>query len=267
MPQPKTRPLHTGPAWARRIGSKLHELYHGETPKALRFQLVWLIFDAALIVFFMLSPFIEKGATFLIIDYAIALVLLLDLAARAWGYGDLRRWISRPIVWADIAVLISLVVPVYAANLGFLRIVRAYSLINGQSFWRVFGRPLRRYEETIKAASNLAVFVFMMTALVHTLYAGRLESIHSYADSLYFTVTSLTTTGYGDITLPGVWGRLISIFMMIGGVSLFFRLIQVVMRPIKVQHRCTRCGLLRHEPDAVHCKACGEIINIPDDND
>jgi voltage-gated potassium channel len=260
-------PPRTGPAWSRRIGSKLHELYHGETPKALRFQLIWLIFDAALIVFFMLSPFLKHGMTFLIVDYAIALILFLDLAARAWGYGHFGRWLSRPIVWADIAVLLSLVVPVYAANLGFLRIVRAYSLVNGRSFWRVFGRPFAKWEEQIKAACNLAVFIFMMTALVHTLFAGRVPHLGSYADSLYFTVTSLTTTGYGDIVLPGVLGRLLSIFIMIGGVSLFFRLIQVVMRPVKVKHRCKTCGLLRHEPDAVHCKACGELIDIPDDND
>ena len=25
------------------------------------------------------------------------------------------------------------------------------------------------------------------------------------------------------------------------------------------------CGLLRHDPDAVHCKACGRVLNIPDE--
>jgi voltage-gated potassium channel len=40
-----------------------------------------------------------------------------------------------------------------------------------------------------------------------------------------------------------------------------------MFRPNKVRFRCTDCGLLRHEPDAVHCKACGKLLNIPDDND
>jgi voltage-gated potassium channel len=249
------------------LRAKLRELYHGYSPAAVRFQAVWLVFDALLIAFFMVSPFLEKGATFLIVDYIIALVLFMDLAARAWCFGDFKRWITRPIVWADIAVLASLVVPVYAANLGFLRVLRAYSLINGRAFWRVVGKRWVDRSETIKAVANLLVFVFMMTALVHTSFAGQVPQIQSYMDSLYFTVTSLSTTGYGDITLPGIWGRTVSIVAMLGGVTLFFRLIQVAMRSPKVRHPCPTCGLQRHEVDAVHCKACGTLLNIADDND
>jgi len=38
-----------------------------------------------------------------------------------------------------------------------------------------------------------------------------------------------------------------------------------VFRPNKVRYPCPACGLERHEPDAVHCKACGQLINIPDE--
>lgn len=78
-------------------------------------------------------------------------------------------------------------------------------------------------------------------------------------------MTSLTTTGYGDITLPGAWGRLLSIFVMLVGVSLFIRLMQLLVRPHKVKFPCPDCGLSRHDPDAVHCKACGKILNIPNE--
>jgi voltage-gated potassium channel len=263
-----SRPVLRRPAPPRdRIGRLLNELYHGHTRRALRFQATWLVFDVIIIAFFMIAPFIEHGLTFYVIDYAIAAVLAADLAARAWAYGDLRRWFLRPIVWADIAVLASLLVPAYAANLGFLRALRAFSLIHGHAFWRTFGRRLKPWEEPIKAISNLVIFIFMMTGLVHALFAGRTENIRSYIDSLYFTVTSLTTTGYGDITLPGFWGRFISIVMMIGGVTLFFRLASVIVRPHKVAFRCPACGLGRHDRDAVHCKACGTLINIPDEDD
>jgi voltage-gated potassium channel len=139
--------------------------------------------------------------------------------------------------------------------------------VNGTSFWRVVARSWLRYAETIKALTNLGVFIFMMTSLVHTLFAGRVPEIRSYMDSLYFTAASLTTTGYGDIILPGFWGRAISVFIMFGGVTLFFRLVQVAMRTPKIRHPCPSCGLLRHEPDAVHCKACGQALSIVHDND
>ena len=77
----------------------------------------------------------------------------------------------------------------------------------------------------------------------------------------------MTTTGFGDIALPGMAGKLTSIVTMIVGISLFVRLAQAIFRPDKVFFRCPHCGLQRHEPDAVHCKACGHLLNIPDEGE
>lgn len=52
---------------------------------------------------------------------------------------------------------------------------------------------------------------------------------------------------------------------MLVGVSLFIRLMQLLVRPHKVNYPCPSCGLSRHDPDAVHCKACGQILNIPNE--
>jgi voltage-gated potassium channel len=60
-------------------------------------------------------------------------------------------------------------------------------------------------------------------------------------------------------------GRLLSVFIMLAGVTLFLRLAQALFRPRKVRYPCPGCGLQRHEPDAVHCKACGTLLHIPDE--
>ncbi|HKH01036.1 MAG TPA: ion channel, partial [Bradyrhizobium sp.] len=73
--------------------------------------------------------------------------------------------------------------------------------------------------------------------------------------------------GFGDITLSGTMGRLISVVIMIFGVTLFLRLLRVLLQPHKVRFACPTCGLLRHDRDAVHCKACGRVLNIPDEGD
>ena len=52
---------------------------------------------------------------------------------------------------------------------------------------------------------------------------------------------------------------------MIVGISLFVKLAQSIFRPSKVFFPCPQCALQRHEPDAVHCKACGHVLKIPDD--
>ena len=38
-----------------------------------------------------------------------------------------------------------------------------------------------------------------------------------------------------------------------------------MFRPHKVEHKCPHCGLNRHDVDAVHCKACGNILCIEDE--
>ena len=259
----------TDPAWRQRRRF-VHDLYYSASPAGVRFQGVMLVLDVVLIAFFMVSPFLEHGALFLTIDYLIAAVLALDLAARGWSHGKLRRWIRRPLVWADFAVLLSLVIPVYSSNLGFLRVLRAYSLIHGEAFWRIIGDGRwadTQRAESVKAIANLFVFIFVMSSLVHAGFAARVPTVRSFIDSLYFTVTTLTTTGYGDVVLPGPAGRLLSIVIMIGGVSLFFRLVQVTIRTPKVRFDCEGCGLQRHDADAVHCKACGAPLRIFHEND
>ena len=94
--------------------AQVRELYFGESSYALRFQAVWIIFDLAVIAFFIIAPFVPHTAVFYAFDYLIALLLLADMVLRAWSYGDIKRWLKRPLFWADLAVLLSLIVPTTA---------------------------------------------------------------------------------------------------------------------------------------------------------
>ena len=91
----------------------------------------------------------------------------------------------------------------------------------------------RAHEEVILATTNLAIFIFVMTGFVYETQRLTHSQITNYADALYFTVTALTTTGFGDITLSGTLGRLISVVIMIFGVTLFFALARAVLQPGK----------------------------------
>jgi voltage-gated potassium channel len=251
-----------------RLRARLRALYHGSSITAVRFRLAVLTIDLVIVGFFIAAPLLRGGGlVFYIIDYVIAVILAADLAARALAYSDIRDWLKKPIVWVDLFILATLLFPAWMFNLGFLRVLRLWTLINSDFFWRTVGRRYddTRVEETTKAIVALITFVFVATGVVYTSFMGRYEGIGGYIDALYFTVTSLTTTGYGDILLPGMWGRIVSIVIMLVGVTLFVRLGQTLLRPHKVFHPCPTCGLQRHDPDAVHCKACGRTICIPDE--
>lgn len=144
--------------------------------------------------------------------------------------------------------------------------LRLWTLSRSGFLWRPLRkRGLAQWEETARAVLNLVTFVFAVSGFVYTFFVRRDTGIAGYIDALYFTVTSMTTTGYGDITLEGTFGKLTSIAVMLVGISLFVRLAQALFRPHKVNFPCPDCGLSRHDPDAVHCKACGNMLNIPDE--
>lgn len=253
----------------RRTRAILRSLYHGMSPTAVRFRLGVIVVDLAIIAFFVAAPIIrDNGHIFYIIDYAIAAVLAVDLLARSLAWPSLKSFLKRPIVWVDLFILATLLFPAWLDNFGFLRVLRMWTLVDSEFFWRTVGHKYddTRVEDVTKAAVRLITFIFVITGFVYTSFIGRYEGIGGWVDALYFTVTSLTTTGYGDVVLPGVWGRLLSIFVMLFGVSLFIRLMQLLVRPHKVNFLCPACGLMRHDPDAVHCKACGELLNIPNDD-
>lgn len=251
-----------------RIRARLHELYHGQSRRAVRFRLGVIVIDFLLIGFFIVAPFIRETPVFLLVDLLVAFVLALDIAARAMASERLGDWVKKPTTWLDLFVLATLLFPLWLFNLAFLRVLRLWTLIHSEFFWETVGRRFdnTRWEDVTRAVTNLVTFVFVMTGFVYTSFAHVHPGIRGYLDALYFTIATLTTTGFGDITLPGAWGRVVSIVTMLTGITLFVRLAQTLFRPYKVHFPCPSCSLLRHDVDAVHCKACGEPLNIPNDD-
>ena len=58
------------------------------------------------------------------LDLAVAAVIAADFAARLWIEPDRRRHLMSLAHLADIAVMVSLLLPAFVDNLGFLRIAQ-----------------------------------------------------------------------------------------------------------------------------------------------
>jgi voltage-gated potassium channel len=245
---------------------KLRELYEGGSPRAHAFRDGLFIFDITAILYVIVSSFLPGNETVEWINRLFGVLVLADLAARIAISPSRVRELIRPLTLAEIVAAISFLLPLgggaFLRALRTLRLLRTYAFLErlrGASTW------FRRNEEAVVAATNLAIFIFVMTGVVYDTQHWSNPHITNYADALYFTVTTLTTTGFGDITLPGTFGRMVSVLIMICGVTLFLRLAQVLFRPTRVRFECPSCGLMRHDHDAVHCKACGNLLHIPDE--
>lgn len=253
---------------AQRWMSTLRELYEGESARAYRFRYSLLCFDLATILYVVAASFTAHGGFVPVIDLGIGLFILADFCARFAVSERKLQFLTNPITLADLVAIASFLIAIFGGTAGFLRVLRTLRLLHTYQLLdrlRADVPFFREREDLLMAVINLAVFLFIMTGLIYATQHRTNPEIGNYVDALYFTVTSLTTTGYGDILLQGTSGRLLSVAVMLIGVTLFLRLAQIIFRPQKVHQACSVCGLNVHDADAVHCKHCGTTINIATD--
>ena len=248
------------------LNRRLFWLYEGHGRAPYFFRLGLLFFDVLTIAYFLWAPFRGEGVSHPIADYFIGVFIALDLLARFYIAQPKSKFWRRIYNWADLIVVISMLAPLFTQNLAFLRLLRAVRIIRAFTLlqrMKSVSSYLKQHESIFDRVTNLVVFVFLMAGLVFVLQKDTNPGIESYVDALYFTVTSLTTTGYGDILMEGPWGRMLAVIIMVLGLTLFLRLLRAITLPgNKVDYPCEVCGLTRHDPDAIHCKHCGHQLKI-----
>lgn len=255
----------TPAGFGQRLHSRIENLYHGSDKRAKMFRWALLGFDGVTILYFVIASFFHYIDALHVVEEGIGAIYLVEFFAR--HYISKNRWrdVLHPAGLADLIVILSLLAPSLTENFSFLRVIRSLRLLRSYHMLknlREESRFIRQHEDVIFSVLNLLVFIFVITAVVYVTQVSINPAIKDYVDALYFTVATLTTTGFGDITLEGTVGHILAVVIMIFGISLFLRLIQTIFRPEKVRYECPACGLNRHETDAVHCKHCGALLHI-----
>src|SRR5438105_893547 len=78
----------------------------------------------------------------------------------------------------------------------------------------------RLRQENFPRVVLLALSIFIIGALLEVLIEGAAGgSIQTIGDGLWYVVSTMTSTGYGDLVPITFAGRAIGVFLMIGGIS------------------------------------------------
>ena len=148
-----------------------------------------------------------------------------------------------------------------------LRIFRILKLVQYLGEARLLIQALR--------ASMRKIIVFLFTVLTLVTIFGALiylieEPKHGFTSipkSIYWSIVTLTTVGYGDISPQTILGQLISSVIMIIGYGIIavptgivtVELAQAFKRQISTQ-ACPECSAEGHDKDAKFCKYCGSSL-------
>jgi voltage-gated potassium channel len=123
------------------------------------------------------------------------------------------------------------VIPILAANLAGIPATTAWLL---GAFWllklpaatsgfSLLGRVFLAEANSLMTVVKVFVFVLVMAAIAMHLAERDAQpaAFGTLVNSLYWAVTTLTTTGYGDLVPATPLGRLVAGFVMISGLAVF----------------------------------------------
>ncbi len=190
----------------------LSELYTGSQSASVRFRYLLILFDAVTIGFFIATSHLYHGRGLTVTSVVIGIAILCDFVARLWIAEDRGAFLRQIYTMADIVVIVSLLLdPFLTTNVTFVRVLRGLRLIHSYHLMVDLRRDshfFRQHEDAVIATINLLVFVFLTATAVLVFFVDLETTQTPYIDALYFTVATLTTTGYGDITLTTPPGKL-----------------------------------------------------------
>lgn len=248
---------------ASTLHQQLRSLFHGRSKKSTLFNRILIFLNLAVFGIFALEHFNPGNPSIIVLELTFGVIFLLEYVARLWIAPKKVAHVFNIYSIIDLLVLISLFAPTFIGNLALLRILRSLKILRTYYLVNLAEKEsttIARYRATIVSVLNFFAFLGIMTAIVFVAEAQFNPHINSYLDALYFTVSTLTTTGFGDITAAGPWGKLLSVVAMLVGITLFFQLTRTIFTGARVSYTCKDCGLTTHDFDATHCKHCGKPI-------
>jgi len=208
-------------------------------------------------------------------EVAIAAVFVAEYALRLYGARNRLAEATNPYTVVDLlsvlptfAVFAGPGVVAGAGGLGVLRLLRVVRVLRFFRFTRdeefFFGTVSVETLRVMKLLVTVAAIFFVSAGLFYDFEHAVNPRVRTFGDAFYFTVVTLSTVGFGDITPATEAGRWVTIAAILAGIILIpwqaSKIVREWTHKDKQNVTCPDCGLEYHDADASHCKACGHVI-------
>lgn len=198
----------------------------------------------------------------------ILILFTVEYALRLWSAEHKLRHFFNLYSLIDLLVILPLIFT--ALDIRYIRIFRWFRVLRLLRFFEgrtAFGY-ISRQDSAIFARILFTVFtiVFVYSGLIYQVeHPVNGAAFKTFLDALYFSVATMTTVGYGDITPITEMGRLLAVLMILTGIALIpWQVGDLIKQLIKtanqVEIRCVTCGQASHDQDAKFCKICGSTL-------
>jgi voltage-gated potassium channel len=147
-----------------------------------------------------------------------------------------------------------------------LRVFRILKLVEYVGDADVLMVAIRESRRKIAIFIATVVTITVILGAFMYLIEGRTAGFTSIPTSIYWTIVTITTVGYGDIAPVTPLGQLVATVVMLLGYAIVAVPTGIVTVELgKVRQSgpgrvCGRCGKDRHDRDARYCNQCGERV-------
>ena len=273
-----SKPYKSLPPWRQ----KVHRIIFGaDTPAGKLFDVV-LLWAIVLSVLAVLLETVEsiggRYEGFLnALEWGFTVLFSIEYILRIVSVRRPSKYIFSFMGMVDLLSTIPTYVSLFVAGPQYLLVIRSVRLLR---IFRIL--KLSRYisEANILSkalrASAIKITVFIGGVIVLVLILGTVMYIvegpeHGFTSiptSMYWTIVTITTVGYGDISPGTTLGQTIASVVMLLGYAIIAvptGIVSVEMSRNRSKEEvmriaCSNCSREGHDSDAKHCKFCGENL-------
>ena len=265
------------------LKNRLYTIIFGhDTPAGKLFDLILIytiLFSVIVVVLDSVTILSDNyGLYFRGVEWILTIFFTIEYGVRIYCSPNPWRYIFSYYGIVDLLSIIPSYLSLFLSGISYLLIIRLLRVLR---IFRVL-KLVRYLTEANILARSLAmsrrkIFVFFSAVFVLATIFGSLMFIvegpengfTSIPKSIYWTVVTITTVGYGDITPQTIIGQIVAALVMLTGYSIlavptgiFTAEIAHEMQRQRDNKYCQHCERSGHEQDADYCRYCG--AELPD---
>ena len=263
--------------------ARLHEIiFEADTPAGKAFDLLLIMCILASVVVVMLesvAPIRQQYGRYLYAaEWGFTIIFTIEYVLRLICIGRPLKYATSFFGIVDLLAVIPTYLDLLVPGSRFLLVIRILRLLR---IFRVLKLvPYVRDADTLMRAiraSRQKVTVFLFAVLTVAVIMGSLMYViegeaHGFTSipvSIYWSIVTMTTVGYGDLSPATSLGQTLAAVLMIMGYSIIAVPTGIVsaemtrVRPKRITTQvCPQCSAEGHDADASHCKHCGAALNL-----
>lgn len=257
-------------------------IFEADTPLGKLFDLLLFIIIIFSVVIVMLNS-VESinykwGDVFLDLEWIITAIFTIEYILRIYSARKPLSYVFSFYGIIDFLSIIPTYLSIIITGTHFLLVIRLLRLLR---IFRVF--KLARYvnaSNTLLVAlksSKRKIIVFLEAVLIIVVITGSLmylvegpeTGFSSIPKSIYWSIVTITTVGYGDIAPQTVLGQTIASILMIIGFAIIAvptsiiggEIIKSELSTSSKKKMCHSCNKPNTQPDVKYCGFCGKVLD------